>query len=1748
MDCVAFIIGQAKISGSSVMMISYAQNFEDVILMRVFHHIERGNYVDVGAHHPVEDSISLAFYERGWRGVHVEPLEAFAAALKDARPDETVVQAVVRRDPSPMMFYRVGETGMATGVAEIAAEHIKAGWDVSAVLVESRTLADVLAPFRGQDVHWMKIDVEGMEQDVLESWSASDVRPWIVLLESTKPNSPELNHHYWENIIISYGYTFAYFDGLNRFYVSNEHLELLPRLNLPPNYFDNFSVTPRSIFARVALQSLNALQAELQAATAAAVDARHRLTESELELVRLAGAEATVADLTAQLGSATQQVEASHARVTDIEATAAELRSRLTAATLQAETAQQGLSEAAVLVADLRGQIASAVSEADLVSARTALADMLSLSRAAQAGADAQIDDLRRRLSESDTQLRHSDAQLRETLISTTRKVADQEAAYRGLQARTGRELADTRAEIQAQAEATAAANRSAAEAFATQTRIEQALAAVEAQRDLESRHHADIARQLADARFAISSIHASTSWQVTRPLRGVSGTLRRGLLGATAWLTLRPGSRPRRIMRPVVGGLAGLLAANSATKALAEAFLSPFPGLKSGLRNIVRTHFARRAGAQANAMLPPTIGVIPAANGPAPQGEPVRAELLIYADHTATCPTNTGVQRVVRGLSRALLLQGRSVLFVKWDSVQQTCRPISLAEREHLAAWNGPPLSDAERDLYHGLDQRPDVTLITEASHWLIVPEVTHLTTHATPPTAALLDWAGRSGLRCGFVYYDAIPLRRPEFAAMAKVHATYMHDLRRADVIWPISQFSADELVRFWSEGADPSPETQPRIAAIHLPPEFDRPRALAPTAGEKLILSVGTLEPRKNQLALIRAFAGRLTSGRAAGWRLVLVGNLHPQVAAEVQAATLAHPEIAFLGHVSDEALSDLYARSAFTAFPSLDEGFGLPILESLWYGKPCLCADFGAMGEVASGGGCLTANVRDPDQLAVSLARLMEDADLRARLTQEALDRPMSGWTQYIQQMKLDDDAPHGAIYFWVDSTISFPGNTGIQRVARQLARGLIENGQDLIPVKWGGVANPFSPVNREELEHFARWNGPAVDSWQPWVPLGADGSGGCFLMTELPLNLSDPEQQLLRHTAKVAGLQTTAVFYDAIPWKMRAIYPEPFWKAHRLYMREIANYDTVLSISDYSREELVRFLGDEFDINAAALGHVSAVPLAGEFAERSDSVRERAHIPGNERASKTEGMDILCVGTIEPRKNHERLLDAFELIQATSRIPLRLTLVGGGHSIEPDLAVRVRRRVDANPAMVWEDGASDTRIEALQQSCDFAVYPSLEEGFGLPILESLAYGKPVICANFGSMREVAADGGGCLMVDVRDVQQLAHAMETLANAPDHLERLSAEARRRRFKTWRDYASDVAAKMGLERSGRSRSAGHPRLSVCISTYNRAEWLTTALRNLERLYPAPIPGVEFVVCDNASTDHTPEVVRPYLTRPDVVYRRNPENVGMLGNLRETSRATSGDYIWILGDDDLVLPGAVERVLDAIETHPDASLVYLNYAFTRIDDARTVTDFDQFFAEATPIVPSESDLVGPIREICAQNENFFTAIYTLVFKREHGLRAYDQDTSGRPFSTMLTCIPTTHYVLHNMMEEKGVWLGAPQVVVNMNVSWMRYAPLWILERIPEVYEVALAKGVRVERIDRWRSHTLPGMAHFFREIFENDPLNNAAYVSPRRVIGRFRHLPDFATFEPTLREIYSKAHSDGHPAASVSPDRVFG
>lgn len=225
-------------SRSAVRFVCYAQNSEDVVLWRALKGVDGGFYIDVGANDPVIDSVTKAFYERGWRGVNLEPVPYWHNRLKEDRPEDRNLRLAVSSGEEAIELYEVVGTGLSTSVVGIAERHEAGGLEVRKLSVPAKAL-DVICIDEGvTDIHFLKIDVEGAERAVLEGFSLEKFRPWIIVVEANDPNSTVSSHDAWEALITDRRYRFAYYDGLNRFYVADEHSDLKSSLHAP-NCFDD---------------------------------------------------------------------------------------------------------------------------------------------------------------------------------------------------------------------------------------------------------------------------------------------------------------------------------------------------------------------------------------------------------------------------------------------------------------------------------------------------------------------------------------------------------------------------------------------------------------------------------------------------------------------------------------------------------------------------------------------------------------------------------------------------------------------------------------------------------------------------------------------------------------------------------------------------------------------------------------------------------------------------------------------------------------------------------------------------------------------------------------------------------------------------------------------------------------------------------------------------------------------------------------------------------------------------------------------------------------------------------------------------------------------------------------------------------------------------------------------------------------------------------------------------------------------
>ena len=366
---------------------------------------------------------------------------------------------------------------------------------------------------------------------------------------------------------------------------------------------------------------------------------------------------------------------------------------------------------------------------------------------------------------------------------------------------------------------------------------------------------------------------------------------------------------------------------------------------------------------------------------------------IYYYVDHTSWFEHNSGIQRCVRSIAKALMELQQPLIPVVWDWSCQQLAPATPAALSHLACWNGPP-SQA---------WSPWKAVDPGETPWLLIME---LVSGPKNPNPEQLRTAC-DGMRIAWLFHDAIPIRWAHLydscAEQAEtVHAIYMRSLASYERVFCNSHASRKHLLDFLTaEGMGCTQDQHSQILSLPLAEELGGSRCHGPPLDKPScqrlqLLCVSTLEPRKNHIGLLKALVWLQAQGLR-NWQIEFVGwGADTRVVALLQRACEAGLPLRWHGRADDDLLADLYAKADFTVYPSLEEGFGLPVAESLWHRRPCLCSGEGALAERAADGGCLTVNTADWRSIAAGLERLLRDSALRTELARQAGARSFRRW--------------------------------------------------------------------------------------------------------------------------------------------------------------------------------------------------------------------------------------------------------------------------------------------------------------------------------------------------------------------------------------------------------------------------------------------------------------------------------------------------------------------------------------------------------------------------------------------------------------------------------------------------------------------------------------------------------------------------------------------------------------------------------
>lgn len=382
---------------------------------------------------------------------------------------------------------------------------------------------------------------------------------------------------------------------------------------------------------------------------------------------------------------------------------------------------------------------------------------------------------------------------------------------------------------------------------------------------------------------------------------------------------------------------------------------------------------------------------------------------IAIDSSRTALKGGASGIPRVTRAICSELGRRHISKPIV-FDSLLHSWRPVTTQEARNLESERPRNPSPVRRKVEHTLRQLPDLlkrrslaSSISAANPFdaLLLPEIFWEKNYRALPR---LHLRGPTVAIC----HDLIALQLPQYAAAETVRRfpNYVRELAGFDGVACVSQSAADDLLHYWQEHS-----IRPRatVGIVPLgedgilpdPTQLDLLDTPPPQNAVPIILCVGTIEGRKNHIGLLDAAESLWQRGIR--FELHIAGRLHPETGQE--AADRLHTlqsagyPLFHHNHPSDADLRKLYAACRFTVVPSLKEGFGLPVVESLRFRRPCVCTPGGSLAELASKGGCLLLESPEPAAIARGIRKLLENEPFYQSLREETTHRKFRSWVEY-----------------------------------------------------------------------------------------------------------------------------------------------------------------------------------------------------------------------------------------------------------------------------------------------------------------------------------------------------------------------------------------------------------------------------------------------------------------------------------------------------------------------------------------------------------------------------------------------------------------------------------------------------------------------------------------------------------------------------------------------------------------------------
>ena len=306
---------------------------------------------------------------------------------------------------------------------------------------------------------------------------------------------------------------------------------------------------------------------------------------------------------------------------------------------------------------------------------------------------------------------------------------------------------------------------------------------------------------------------------------------------------------------------------------------------------------------------------------------------------------------------------------------------------------------------------------------------------------------------------------------------------------------------------------------------------------------------------------------------------------------------------------------------------------------------------------------------------------------------------------------------------------------------------------------------------------------------------------------------------------------------------------------------------------------------------------------------------------------------------------------------------------------------------------------------------------------------------------------------------------------------------------------------------------------RLSICIPTYNRSRHLTNCLASIETSRRNSDFEIQVCVSDNCSTDDTEQVVRAAQERMSIDYHRNERNLGIPRNFLRVVEMAKGDFVWLLGDDDLLLPNAIQTMCALIGQYRDVDFFFVN-AFHLSTDY--VLSFPQPFSVANlppgmpPFSPrlesGELPFLGLIDP--AISFDFLGGMFLAVFRRaawtaNAGAISHAGLRDDRVFSTFDNTFPHVRIFARAFARSKAYFQATPlSVCLSGAREWAPMYPMVKSVRLVEALEEYRRNGLPLHRYLVARNYALNTFLPDLAAMYLHRETSGYRYVSPGRLI----------------------------------------